>query len=341
MTRIPADYREFVRVSVDLPANPKLAMIDNPAAGWAYVVSLCYCGQHLTDGSFPMGVLLRLAGVKPAVAKALIGAGLWHQAGHACDRCPQPMSGTGIVHDYLVHQRSSGEAKALRDARREAGRKGAASRWDSNGDGKSHSNGHSKSHANSEANGTAEPWQTDAKPMAEVEVEEEKNPPIAPPRGAPRKRGHRIPDDFAVTAEMVAWTREHCPNVDGRAQTEAFIDHFRAAPGQRGVKLDWLATWRNWMRTAAERAPRNGSPRYLAPVPAALPKDPSAAFADIRERGDAKTVERLVGRPYIPKPQPPSDETPQRVWDRAQALAFIDFHRDALIAALAEKGKSA
>jgi hypothetical protein len=65
VTRIPADYREFVRVSVDLPANPKLAMSNDPAAGWAYVVSLCYCGQHRTACA-PLAAVLETAGVKGA-----------------------------------------------------------------------------------------------------------------------------------------------------------------------------------------------------------------------------------------------------------------------------------
>ncbi|MFN7432797.1 MAG: YdaU family protein [Betaproteobacteria bacterium] len=32
-----------------------------------------------------------------------------------------------------------------------------------------------------------------------------------------------------------------------------FADYWRAQPGQRGVRVDWLATWRNWVRN--ERAP--------------------------------------------------------------------------------------
>jgi hypothetical protein len=249
-------------------------MIDNPAAGWAYVVSLCYCGQHLTDGSFPMTPLLRLDGVKPAVAKALVGAGLWHEAGHTCDRCPQPMAGTGIVHDYLVHQRSSGEAKALRDARREAGRKGAASRWDSNGDGKSHSKSHHKSHANSEAKATGEPWQSDGEPMAEVEVEEEITPPT-PPRGAPRQRGRRIPEDFAktISPELVAWARAECGLVaDHRRATEEFVDYWLAVPGQKGCKLDWDRTWKNRMRDLQQRAEERQARRPLRAVSGGNPE---------------------------------------------------------------------
>lgn len=77
-----------------------------------------------------------------------------------------------------------------------------------------------------------------------------------------RKLGTRLPDDFAVTAEMVAWFREHCPHVDGKRETEKFCDYWRAKPGKDGRKLDWVGTWRNWMRTAEERyGPRvRGSP---------------------------------------------------------------------------------
>jgi hypothetical protein len=174
----PADYREFVRVSVDLPLNPKLAMLDEPAAGWTYVVSLCYCGQSLTDGLFPLRVVLRLAGVDADIAKRLVEARLWHEPGHDCPRCPQPDPGVYVVHDYLGHQRSADEANSLREARREAGRKGAHTRWSGSEDGKSHSNGHTKSddtsHDNGVATGVAEAWQTDSKSMAEVEVEVEK-----------------------------------------------------------------------------------------------------------------------------------------------------------------------
>jgi hypothetical protein len=69
-----------------------------------------------------------------------------------------------------------------------------------------------------------------------------------------RKLGTRLPDDFTVTPEMVEWFREHCPHVDGKFQTEKFIDHWRGKAGKDGRKLDWVATWRNWMRTAEERS---------------------------------------------------------------------------------------
>jgi hypothetical protein len=62
-----------------------------------------------------------------------------------------------------------------------------------------------------------------------------------------RKRGTRIPEEFAVTPDMVEWVELKCPTVNWRHHTQRFVNHFKAAPGQRGVKLDWVKTWENWM----------------------------------------------------------------------------------------------
>jgi hypothetical protein len=82
--------------------------------------------------------------------------------------------------------------------------------------------------------------------------------PVSPdPSSLParnRKLGTHLPDDFTVTPEMVTWFRENCPHVDGRHETEQFCDYWRSKPGKEGRKLDWVATWRNWMRTAEKRS---------------------------------------------------------------------------------------
>lgn len=75
-------------------------------------------------------------------------------------------------------------------------------------------------------------------------------------QGAPRKRGARIPDDFAVNPDMVAWAKANAPNVDGRRETEKFINHWRAKTGAQATKLDWVLTWRNWLLTAQQDAER-------------------------------------------------------------------------------------
>lgn len=80
--------------------------------------------------------------------------------------------------------------------------------------------------------------------------------------GGKPNRGTRIPDPFLVTAEMVAWAREHAPNVDGRLETAQFCDYWSAKAGRDAVKRDWVATWRAWMRKAEQQAgrPRRGKP---------------------------------------------------------------------------------
>lgn len=73
------------------------------------------------------------------------------------------------------------------------------------------------------------------------------------------RRGTRIPDDFTVTPSMVEWATVNTPTVDGRRETEKFINYWRAKSGKDATKLDWTATWRNWMLNAAERQPSNGA----------------------------------------------------------------------------------
>lgn len=75
-----------------------------------------------------------------------------------------------------------------------------------------------------------------------------------------QKRATRIPDDFDVTPEMVAWARERTPEVDGRRETEKFVNYWQAKSGKDATKHDWVATWRNWMLSAQERLPSRQRP---------------------------------------------------------------------------------
>lgn len=71
----------------------------------------------------------------------------------------------------------------------------------------------------------------------------------APPA---RKRATRIPEDFAPSPEMLAWARQECPGVDLKRETEKFVNYWTAKSGSGAAKLDWAATWRNWMIKAFE-----------------------------------------------------------------------------------------
>ena len=89
------------------------------------------------------------------------------------------------------------------------------------------------------------------KPSFEPNTEPSKNTTL---------RASRIPDPFPITGEMVEWARTACPGMDHRASTERFVDYWRAKAGRDATKLDWPATWRNWMRTDYERTPQQPRP---------------------------------------------------------------------------------
>ena len=80
--------------------------------------------------------------------------------------------------------------------------------------------------------------------------------PGAPKSSLPaqsRKNATRLPDSFLLDAEMVTWAAANSPHVDPQREFDRFRDYWLAKAGRDGRKLDWLATWRNWMRTAEDR----------------------------------------------------------------------------------------
>lgn len=87
--------------------------------------------------------------------------------------------------------------------------------------------------------------------------------------GGTRKRGARIPDEFIVTTEMREWAAREVPAVDVDASTRKFADHWRAESGAKARKVDWVATWRNWLRRDAENTSRRPTPMQRAQTTAA------------------------------------------------------------------------
>ncbi len=68
---------------------------------------------------------------------------------------------------------------------------------------------------------------------------------------AKHQRTSSLPDPFYVTAEMRRWAAQKCPSVDLSTETEQFCDHHR---GKGSRQVDWVATWRTWMRKAEQFA---------------------------------------------------------------------------------------
>lgn len=63
------------------------------------------------------------------------------------------------------------------------------------------------------------------------------------------RTGTRIPTGYKVSDEMRHFAQlNHLPDPD--LHVAEFIDYWAAQPGQKGVKVDWDATFRNWLRRA-------------------------------------------------------------------------------------------
>jgi hypothetical protein len=67
-------------------------------------------------------------------------------------------------------------------------------------------------------------------------------------------RAASLPDDFAVTPQMRLWARNRAPDINLELHTERFENYWHGN-GQR--KVDWEATWRNWMLGEQDKAVKN------------------------------------------------------------------------------------
>jgi len=132
----------------------------------------------------------------------------------------------------------------------------------------------------SAAQGPSSPRVGESDPRSFTEDQEKTKKTSSSKTTAPKAT--RIPEDFRPDDSMRAWYRENIgASINGVVEHEKFCDYWKAVPGVRGQKVDWPATWRNWMRTASERAPRRPG-ADLAPVSGA-PYRPSTTDTKVAQ----------------------------------------------------------
>lgn len=101
--------------------------------------------------------------------------------------------------------------------------------------------------------------------------------------GSAKKRAtRRCPVEFDLTEAMREWAVEHAPAVDVDLATAKFKDH----TFKTGIS-DWIAAWRNWLRSDQERAQarRPGPPMR-------------ESFAERDERRMAQKMANFMGVGY-------------------------------------------
>lgn len=129
----------------------------------------------------------------------------------------------------------------------------------------------SRKHRQQKRNSDATLQQQHATPP-DTESEKEKEDANASSKKKADKRGTRLSEDWCLPQPDYEWSvsQGFAEHVIGR-EIDKFLDYWRAQPGQRGVKLDWSATWRNWMRNVQQRAasPPPRSNTRISPLEAA------------------------------------------------------------------------
>ena len=104
---------------------------------------------------------------------------------------------------------------------------------------------------------------------AEKETKKEKN-----------TLGKRLANDFLFPKEWKEFCQQTRPELHPTKTFDQFKDYWIAQSGQKGVKLDWFATWRNWVRNT--NAPKV-NPADIARVTVPSSNEPNLVLLKIKE----------------------------------------------------------
>lgn len=129
--------------------------------------------------------------------------------------------------------------RMMKDAKKSAtGKKFAKKRWSQADDNKD---------KKSQPNGVPIGGPTTQKPEARSQREKEE------PNGSSKKRGTRLSLDWKLPKAWGDWAiSEGMDEVSVRREADRFRDYWLGVAGSKGVKLDWEATWRNWVRKSID-----------------------------------------------------------------------------------------
>jgi len=96
-------------------------------------------------------------------------------------------------------------------------------------------------------------------------------------------KGSRLHPTFTMPDEWGEFCEQERPELVPNKVFNQFKDYWISQAGQKGVKLDWFATWRNWVRST--NAPKQ-NPADIGRITVASKNEPNLALLKIEE--DAK-----------------------------------------------------
>lgn len=96
------------------------------------------------------------------------------------------------------------------------------------------------------------------------------------------QRGSRLPADWSLPNDWKEWAQKERPDLLVNTVADSFKDFWISKAGAGGVKLDWYATWRNWVRS--QLAPKTFVNKYdNAHITTPPPPNQDAALRKIEE----------------------------------------------------------
>jgi hypothetical protein len=212
----------YAKIEHSLYDNPKIVGLSCEAFR-AYVEGILYSGKNLTDGFLDERIVSRMWGTQVAEELA---------TNDPVNPSWQRVEGGWLIYGFTERQNTKEHVESVKKKRKEAVEK----RW---------SDAKAKQNANTtDTKAIQNEYKTDTKaiPDTDTDTDTDTNKEL--------KRGTRLQHPFVLTNDMIKWAVEKYPLVDFHLQTEAFIDYWTSQPGQKGVKSDWVATWRNWIRNS-------------------------------------------------------------------------------------------
>ena len=256
-------FRAYTRM-VDDDKLKLLAFEDR----WHFVALLCLKGEGLLDKGDAPSLLMRKVAVKlgldvrslEEVARRLAEVGLIDQA------TLQPEKWDGL------QMRSDSDQTAAERKRRSRANQKAAKPAPSNdvtGDGVPVTDGSRVTGTNVTRTDIDTEIDTDIDKETKVDKTEIELEPVGGPAVPPSTastptsasavpKAKRLAADWVLPRKWGEWALSERPELtadDVRKQADMFRDHWVAKPGKDATKLDWEATWRNWIRKAD--GPRN------------------------------------------------------------------------------------
>jgi uncharacterized protein YdaU (DUF1376 family) len=170
--------------------------------------------------------------------------------------------------DGFVSPRADKEIQQYKEFA-EAGKRGAAKRWAK----PPHEEANSPPNATPIATNNHKPITTNQKPIVERS-----------------QRGSRLATNWVLPDDWEYWANKERPDLNAKQVAEQFRDFWCAKAGKDGVKLDWQATWRNWVRN--QKSPKQ-NPADIGRLTVPASNEPDAALEKI------KADERITRPPTL------------------------------------------